>query len=193
MRRRVGKKLVLLGPAGSFSDAAADRFALGFKRIYVYSFSDLFQRVHGDYLGFVPVRNKIAGEIKEAVYLLKKKNIEPVRKFRMLIKMALVAQRQASLNSIKHIYAPLIVKKQCGIFIKKHLRTAVFHTNFASSSLAFKKIVQLKGKKAYDSAAIGSEKATKIFKLRILARNIQDDSKDWTEFLLFRLKREKKQ
>lgn len=191
MRRKVGKKLVLLGPEGSFSSFAADRLGKQYRRRYVGSFGALFREVQGDSFGFVPIKNKIVGPIKTAKKFLKRKSYQAVRKFRVPIQMILVAKRQASLNSIKHIYAPLIVKKQCGIFIKKHLRTAVFHMNFASSSLAFKKIVQLKEKKAYYSAAIGSEKATKIFKLKVLARNIQDDPKDWTEFVLFKARKRK--
>ncbi|MBI2638022.1 hypothetical protein HYW83_00320 [Candidatus Peregrinibacteria bacterium] len=189
MRRKSGKKLILLGPDGSFSSMAADRLGKEYQRRYVGSFSALFYEVRGDSFGLIPIMNKIVGPIKMAVKFLKKKRYLAVRKFRIPIRMALVVRRRVALNEIQRVYAPLIVKKQCRIFIKKYLPAAAFYTDFASSSLAFKKIVQLKREKAYCSAAIGSEKAAKIFKLHVLARNIQDDPHDWTEFVLFQKRR----
>lgn len=71
-------------------------------------------------------------------------------------------------------------------FLKKYTPRAKFLLNFDSTSGAIKKIVQLNRKMEDTSAAIGSEKAVKIYRLSILARNIQDSREDWTEFVLFK-------
>lgn len=186
-----GKKLVLLGPEGSFSSMAANRAGGRWERKYVHSFEVLFRAVKGTTFGLVPVRNKIVGKIPGVEKLLQKKPYCIVSKFRMPIRMVLAGKKKIPFDAIHSVFAAKVVKMQCEKFLKRNLDGAKFFTGFTSSPLAFKKIVQLKGKKAYQSAAIGSEKSAKLLKLRILARNIQDDKKDWTEFILLCLERKK--
>lgn len=181
-----GRTLVLLGPEGSFSSMAADRFGGGWQRKYVRSFAALFPAVKGATFGLVPVRNKIVGKIPGVESFFKKKSYRIVSKFRVPIRMVLAAKKKMAFGAIRSVFAAKVVKMQCEKFLKKNLVGAKYFTDFTSSPLAFKKIVQLKGKMAFESAAIGSEKSAKLFGLTVLARNIQDDEKDWTEFVLFK-------
>lgn len=183
-----GKKLILLGPEGSFSSTAADHLKNSWQRRYVLSFLSLFRAVKGGVFGLVPVRNKIIGKIPGVEKLLQKKSYCIVSKFRMPIRMVLAGKKKVPFDAIRFVFAAKVVKMQCEKFLKRNLDGAKYFTNFTSSPLAFKRIVQLKGKKAYQSAAIGSEKSAKLCELTILARNIQDSKNDWTEFVLFRIR-----
>ncbi|GEM_PF-3181121 len=182
---QLGKKLVLLGPDGSFSSIAADHLKGVWQRKYVRSFLALFRTVSSEVFGLVPVRNKIVGGIPGMEKFFKKKSYSVILRLRIPIQMVLAGKKKLNLDAIRGVFAAKVVKMQCEKFLKKNLEDAKFSTNFTSSSLAFKKIVQLKGKKAYQSAVIGSEKSAKLFRLHVLARDIQDDKRDWTEFVLF--------
>lgn len=138
----------------------------------------------------MPVQNKIFGKLRfiASQFKPRHKKYEVVLHVRFPIRLVLMAQKNTDLPNIKFLYMNIPIRKQCGKFLKKHLSRAKKITSAESSSSVIKKVAQLKGKKAKISATIGSEKAAKLFGLKILKRNIQDDSKDWTEFVLFKIR-----
>lgn len=182
------KTLFLFGPAGSFSDIAANRFKKSFLKSYCSSFREVFKKMGSKNFGFLPVRNKILGELRFVTSQLKsrRKKYEVISHIRFPIKLALAAQKKMALADIRLLYMSILIQKQCGKFLKKYLSRAKKITSTESSSSVIKKVAQLKGKSACQSAVIGSEKAAKLFGLKILKRNIQDDPRDWTEFVLFK-------
>lgn len=181
--------LVLLGPAGSFSDIASQKLGAGFARHYVASFKDVFAFMKRGAHGLVPVRNKILGPIVPAVQHLKKGKFEILKKVRLPVSFVLAATAKAGsltkkgtkLENIKTVYCPEVVRQQCSKFIKKNLAHAKFPRASEASTMSFKKIVQLGGNSA---ATIGPERAAKIYKLKVLARKLEDQRNDWTEFWL---------
>lgn len=184
------KFLFLLGSAGSFSDVAAGRFAKSFRKRYCASFREVFQKTAQGGCGFLPVRNKIFGELRlvAARFKSRPQKYEVISHIRFPVRLALMAKHKIDLRDIKLLYVSVFIRKQCGKFLKKHLKSAKKIMSAESSSNVIKKVVQLKGKKAKISATIGSEKAAKLFNLKILKRNIQDDPKDWTDFVLFKIR-----
>lgn len=203
------KTLFLLGPAGSFSDVAADRFAnrpsrseansllrpkgatLSFRKAYCASFQEVLQKTTKGGFGFLPVKNKIFGELKPVTSRLKagNRNYEIISYSRFPVRLVLMAQSKIDLPNIRYLYLSTFIRKQCVQFLKKYLKYAKKIESNASSSNMIKKVVQLKGERTKISATIGSEKAAKLFGLKVLKRNIQDDPKDWTEFVLFTISR----
>lgn len=185
------KRVAFLGPEGSFSHEAFKKLGHGFSPIACRSIRDVARRAAEGALGFLPVRNKIIGEIEETVRVFKSARTALVvlRKIKFPISCVLAAKENIPFSRIRTLYAFGAVRDQCGKFIGEKLPKARIFSRVASSSAAIKKVVQLTGKMADESAAIGSEKAVKIYGLKILARGIQDDPEDWTEFLLFRMKR----
>ncbi len=182
------KIAVLLGPKGSFSDQAAG--FLRVKKQYVSSFAEIFRSVAKGGFGIVPVRNKIIGDIKSTTHFFKSNKFKILRRFKMPVSFILAVRpgRKAKLENIKYIYCAKIANQQCKKFIAnlKKIDPAVkIITNFPSTSSAFKKIVQQRGRRAGASAAIGSEYAAKIYGFKTLAKQIQDSKADWTEFVLF--------
>lgn len=180
--------LFLLGPAGSFSDTAADRFKKSFRKKYCSSFREVFQKMkHGGY-GFLPVKNKIFGELRFVTRELKsqRKKYEVISHIRFPVRLVLAAQKKMALADFRLLYLSMLIRKQCEKFLKKYFKHAKKITSDESSSSMIKKVAQLKWKMASRSAGIGSEKAAKLFGLKILKRNIQDDPRDWTRFVLFR-------
>lgn len=178
------KKLALLGPPGTFSSIAADAIKKAYKRKYVFSFKSLFHQIQKGIHGLLPYRNKVAGKIMQTEKFLKKFPTLILHRIRIPVKLVMAGHPKAKLRDIRKIFVMPVVKVQCKKFLKKYFPKASFVQNFDSSGYAFKKIVQLKGIMLKTSAAIGSEKSAKLHGLKIMARNIQDKAKSWTEFIL---------
>lgn len=193
--------LVLLGPKGSFSDVAAGKLKSGFNKKYVVTLADIFKeaafRAGGGntVFGLVPVKNKIIGAIKESKTGLKSNKWVIKKRFKVGIKFVLARTSSASasrqggkLENIKYVYCTPVAKAQCAEFLRDRLPCVKYPKlalGCASTSATFKKIVQLGGARAKQSAAIGNEFAAKLYGLKILARDIQDKKKNWTEFAVF--------
>lgn len=184
-----GPTLWLLGPAGSFSDIAADRLGWSGRRMYARSLRKLLRpaprEVSSGVSILIPVRNGLIGAIPATASFLKKTKPPVLARFRVPVRMILVGRSKIPLSGIRTVYASPISAAQCKKFLKKRLGQAAIRIGFLSTSSAIKKIVQLRGGAASSSAAIGSEKAAKMHGLRVLARNIQDVQNNWTEFVLF--------
>lgn len=181
------KTLVLLGPAGSFSDAAANKLGKNWKKIYVSSIEKIFEAVRRrKAFGFVPVKNKIIGSVPKSEEGFKKMHgqLHILRRIKFPVRFVLAAKKKIPLKKIQKVYCPLVVADQCRKFLRKKLPHAKLVTDVDSSSASYKKIVQLA---RFSLAAIGSERGAKLYKLKILGRNIQDDPKDWTEFVLIKI------
>ena len=197
---RAGKTIVLIGPAGSFSDYATEESVFikkltdgNFKKRYVVSVAAVFKRVRPGNYGLVPVRNKIIGKIPGAEKFFKKGKFKIIRRFRMPVKFVLAAKKRVKLREISRIFASPVARAQCKNFLHKNFQNVHFERAAFSTSASYKKVVQLKLERARKWAAIGSEFGAKIYQLTILAKNIQDDPHDWTEFVLFGIRQESSQ
>ena len=180
--------VAVLGPEGSFSDAAASVLKVEKKKaakIYADSFAKIFKMVLDGKasFGFVPLSNSLHGKIQETQKLLKKYEHE-LRKERILkrnIQLCLAAPKGTSFAEIHQLFLVPYVEKQCGNFLANMLpKVNIRRCKSTSASLAL-------AAAAMNSAAVGSLAGAKIFKLKILARNIQNSKKNVTTFLLFSL------
>ncbi|MEK7524412.1 MAG: prephenate dehydratase domain-containing protein [Patescibacteria group bacterium] len=175
-------KIYVLGPADSFSDLAVRRFRNA-KIAYASSFAVLFKRIQSGSLVLLPVHNKIIGPIPEVKKYLKTHPVKIMKKFRMPISFVLASKRKMSLSEVRRIYSIGPAMDQCKKFLKKYLSSSK-KVRVASTAQAYKKIVQLT---AQGAAAIGSLAGAKSYQLVVLARQIQDDPKDWTEFVIVKV------
>ena len=218
-------KIVLLGPEGSFSDAAAhSRNIKNFAREqglrsasslhYVSSFTQLFAAVKKGAYGLVPLRNRILGRVPGTEpYFEQQKKWEVLKRFTMPIEFAIVASTALPLSRIEVLHASEIARLQCLRFIKTYLPHAKLLINKGATSFSFTKVVQEGGSVARvkgdarrkgpvtgrnftpggesqnkNSAALGSFHGAKHYKLKILARHVQDVPDDSTEFVIIKYK-----
>lgn len=178
---RSRKKLVLLGPAGSFSDIAADKLKINCKKRYVHTLGAVFRNIKTGDLGLVPVKNKIIGAIKSAKRI-NSPQFKIIKRFKVPIRFVLASKKKVALKNIRFLYGFKPANNQCGKFIKLHFKHVKKINSFGSTGAACKKVVQQKG---FSAAAIGSRIAARQYKLKVLADNIQDEPNNWTEFVLF--------
>lgn len=173
--------VVLLGPEGSFSDIGIEKAIKNAKKKYVFQIKDIFAKTTKGIFGFVPVENKIVGEIKDAKQV-KEGKWKILKTVELPVKFVLGAIKKMEFSKIKSLYCAQIAQSQCKKFIKKYLKNAKIVSNFASTSAAFKKIVQ---RRDFSAAVIGSRQACKIYGFKVLVSEIQDKKNDWTRFALF--------
>lgn len=181
------KLLVLLGPAGSFSHLAAKKLRGTWKLKFVDNFQELFRAIEKGAYGLCPLRNKMLGEVPGVAIFFKKNKLKIIKKFHLRVSLVLAAKARIPFTGIRTVYVSKIAQRQCIQFLRRNFSRQGgrnFAAHSVSTSASFKKIVQLKGIKSLHSSAIGSEFGAKMYGLKILANDIQDEKNNWTEFWL---------
>ena len=138
----------------------------------------------------LPIHNTINGPVKETIKLLARlgKNIEIIDSVVLKIEMVLMAKKSMPLKQIKKIATYEVALKQCTKFLKKNLKKVKI-IDWPDMALAAKELSQ--GNKKLpenETAIIGSLSAAKLYKLKVIKRNVQNiqPSKNLTTFILIK-------
>lgn len=167
-------KIVLLGPAGTYSEEAGRKYKKGVDFIYANFISDIFDIVINKKadIGIVPVENKINGTIGETLDNLYQKNIFVIDEIVLEIKNVLASQ-SSNFDIIASHPQPL---GQCRSFIQglgkktEEVASTAKAMELASSDKRY--------------AAIGNRLAAEMYHLKVLGGNIQDKEKNQTRFFV---------
>ena len=171
--------IAYLGPQASFTHQAALK-KFGSQVVYCSSNSitDVFGEVEkgsADY-GVVPIENSIEGIITHTLDMFVDSDLKICAQIILEVSHNLLARR--SMSGIKRIYSNPQVFAQCRSWLEKNLANV---EKIAVSSTA--RAAQLV-KKVRDSACIASLVAAKIYKLKVVARGIEDSPHNITRFLV---------
>ncbi len=174
--------IAYLGTEGSFTHLAANK-KFGSQVTYVpcVSISDVFLKVeHGecDY-GVVPIENSIEGAVTHTFDLLVDSELKICAQILLKISHNLLA-RTDKIDGIRRIYSNPQVFGQCRQWLLKNLPKAEL-IPMASTTLAAEKVASGKEKGV---AAIASKMAAKVYALKIVKGNIQDQAHNTTRFLV---------
>jgi len=170
-------KIGYFGPAGTFTEEAASLLEgelVAFDSII--GVLDAVKNKEVD-MGVVPIENSIEGSVGLTLDLIahdydlciKKEIIIPIHH-------NLLLNKEAEIDDIEIIYSHIQALSQCRKFIEK----LNIKTQTASSTAGAAELVI--GKK--NSAAIATERAAKIYELKIAARDIQDYKNNVTRFIV---------
>ena len=125
----------------------------------------------------IPESNRITGNIG-IEYLIFKYRLNIYAEHFQKIEHNLLGQPGTSLNNIKDVFSHTQGLSQCSNFIKKNNLTEHVRADTAGSAEAMSK------KKIKSEAAIASLLSAKIYKLKILAANIENEKGNATRFLV---------
>ncbi len=166
------------GNGGAYSQKAASLAGNNVAAIGYPDFFEVFEAVRDCEvdIGVVPVRNSIAGEVKDVVKLLKLPWVRVNDRVAMPIRHVLLGVSGATLETIKTVYSHYMALKQCTDFIGKHGLGAVPASDTAGAA----KMVAEMGDQSI--GAIASEECAGIYGLSVVARNIADEKENTTEF-----------
>ena len=172
-------KIAYLGPRATFTHLAAiKKFG---EKVTFMPFDDIgeiFQAAENndvDY-GVVPVENSTEGVVTHTLDMFIDSNLHICTEVMFKITHHLLGN--TSIRHIKKIYSNPQVFPQCRKWLQHNLASSDLVP--VSSTAEAARIV----KRRKDSACIASEACSRIYGLKVLARNIQDSSDNVTRFLV---------
>jgi chorismate mutase/prephenate dehydratase len=168
-----------LGPEATFTHLAAlKRFGSQIKYIACNSIGDVFLEVERDTAdyGVVPIENSIEGAVTYTLDMFVDSELKICAQVILDISHNLLAN--CAKESIKQLYSNPQVFGQCNIWLQKNL-PLVDKIEVSSTTRAAR--LAARGK---NSACIASLLAAKIYKLKVIARDIEDSPHNITRFLV---------
>src|SRR3984957_4477856 len=180
------RKIVFQGELGANSHIACNEAYPGYAPIPCPTFEDAFTAVaNGEAdLGMIPIENSVAGRVSDIHHLMPTAGLHIVAEHFLPIRNQLMAPHGATLKGLKTVESHIMALGQCRNTIRKLGIKAMVAADTAGAA----KEVAEHGDPT--RAAIASRLAAKIYGLRILAENIEDDAHSTTRFIV--LSREKK-
>ena len=183
------RKLLFLGPNGSYSDFAKDKFIDHFNLNCVStnlkSISSVIKALKDenseDIVGVIPIENSIEGIVRETLdnlSSLKKEGIKILAETTMDVKHALVGYGKK--RDIKIIRSHPQALAQCKHYINSNFADSLIEEATLSTSSAIKSLTQ----KDKTIAAIGSIECAKMYNAPIIEENINDEENNKTRFIL---------
>jgi len=172
-------RVAYLGPEATFTHLAAlKRFGSQVKYVPCNSISDVFlevERENADY-GVIPIENSIEGAISYSFDMFVDSELKICAQTILDVSHNLLSN--CSKDKIRRVYSNPHVFGQCRLWLKDNLP----HTEqmeVASTTRA----AQIAGKEK-NSACIASILAAKMYKLRVIAQDIEDSPHNVTRFLV---------
>lgn len=169
-----------LGPEGTFSqEAAAKHFGGHATLAPCGSIDEVFRRVETGGVGYgvVPVENSTEGAIGRTLDLLLATPARVCGEVMLPIRQCLMA-RSGTLGDIRKVYSHAQSLSQCQQWLARSLPRAA-RIAVVSNAEAARLAARERG-----AAAIGPRSAAALYGLKLLARNIEDEAKNTTRFLV---------
>lgn len=174
-------KIAFQGEIGAYSELAVYKhFGSNVQVKPCKLFSDVFRSVDTgevDY-GVVPVENSIEGSVNQVYDLFMEYDLKVCGEIILKIEHCLIANFNATLDSIKVVYSHPQALGQCISFLERSGYKPIPTYDTAGSV----KLIKEQG--VADAAAIASERAAQIYGMKILKRNISDNPDNYTRFFV---------
>ena len=173
-------RVAFQGEKGAFSEDAVLKFFGDVELLPSRSLADVFGRVNegkADF-GVVPVENSQAGSINETYDLLLKYNLNILGEIALEVNHCLMAPEGESVKSIKTVYSHPQALAQCEEFLRK-LDVEIVPTYDTAGSA---KLIREKALK--NCAAVASRRVAEIYRMHVLAEDIQTIPDNYTKFFV---------
>ena len=172
--------VAFLGPEGTFSqEAAIKHFGGMIPTVPCASIDEVFRCVETAAVGYsvVPVENSTEGAVGRTLDLLLTTPARVCGEVMLAIRQCLMS-RVMKLSAIKKVYSHTQSLAQCQQWLARHLPGAQ-KIPVVSNAEAARLASRERG-----AAAIASKTASELYGLNLLARNIEDEPKNTTRFLV---------
>ena len=173
------RKIYFQGTFGAYSHLAALEIEPNSEIIPCKTFDECFLRasLENDSRIVIPESNRITGNIG-IEYLIFKYRLNIYAEHFQKIEHNLLGKPGSSLSDIKDVFSHAQALSQCSNFIKKNNLVQHIRADTAGSAETISK------NKIKSEAAIASSLSAKIYKLKILAPNIENENVNTTRFLI---------
>ena len=175
-----GKPIACQGVEGAYSGVTANKIFSNTDIHFHKRFEDVFEAVNrGDSkFGVIPVENSTAGSVHESYDLIMKYRFFVVGAYDLKIEHCLCAKNGTKYEDITDVYSHPQALSQCNNFLRNFDFTGINYSNTAAAA----KYVSESPKN--NVAVICSELAAKKYGLNVLKRNIQNNDKNTTRFIV---------
>ncbi len=179
------KRVAFQGIEGAYSELAGRKYFAPYLDLTAFVGVSSFEQVvnavedgDADY-GLLPVENTTAGSINEVYDLLSCAQLSIVGEEVLRIEHCLLGLDEVPLSNIRQIYSHPQALAQCMKFVSKIPNCQPMP--YMDSAMAVKKV---KEEGDPGVAAIASEEASRLYGLKVLRRNIEDQQNNYTRFLI---------
>jgi prephenate dehydratase len=175
-------RVAFQGERGAFSEEAAMKL-LGneIELVPLKTFTDLFSSLDkrlADYV-LAPVENTIAGVVQPSVDLLQSSSLEVLDEVEIKIEQHLIGCAGASFDAIETVQSHPVALAQCSRFFQTNPQLKPVIADDTAGSVA--EVVRVRDPKR---AAIAGQRAAEIYGGSIIRKGIQDQTENYTRFVL---------
>ena len=178
-------RIAIQGVLGSFHEIATRLYFVNNKIEIVQcnTFNDLFDSLEfaKSDIGVVAIENTVAGSIIPNYALLKASGLKVMGEIYLRIEQNLVGLPSQRIEDIKEIHSHPMAIQQCHDYLNPLRRNGVKLIDSEDTALSAKRIAE---NKTEGIAAISSALAADIYGLKILARSIETNKRNYTRFLV---------
>src|SRR5689334_5864282 len=180
-------KIAFQGEPGANSDIAAREVYPDCEPLPCATFEDALAAIQTGKaeLGMIPIENSIAGRVADIHHLLPHAKLHIVGEHFQPIHFNLMAPKGATLKSVKTVESHIHALGQCRRFIRKHGYKPVIAADTAGAARHIGETTDV------TRAALAPKLAAKIYGLKVLAENVEDEDHNTTRFVI--LSRESRQ
>ena len=172
-------KIAYQGIAGSYSESCAKEKYPNCETISCKTFDECFEKAnqHSSVKAIIPETNKTTGNIG-VEYLIFKYRLNIYAEHFFPIDHNLLGLPESEITDIKDVYSHAQALSQSSNFIKNNKLNENVRADTAGSAK------YISEKKDITKAAIASKLSAKIYNLKILDSNVQDEKENVTRFLI---------
>jgi len=174
------RKIAFQGELGANSHIACNEAYRDYEPLPCPTFEDAFAAVRGGRakLAMIPIDNSVAGRVADIHHLMPRSGLHIVGEYFLPLQHQLMAPKRATLKTIKTVESHVHALGQCRSIIRKlHLKA-----NVAADTAGAAREVAEAGD--VTRAALATKLAAKIYGLRILKKNVADDARNTTRFVV---------
>jgi prephenate dehydratase len=173
-------KIAFQGERGAYSHIASETLFKGAEIKPCLTFEETFKIAFDDenYKIIIPLENSLAGRVSDIHYLLTKYKLQIYSEHFQIVEHNLLVKQEADIKDIKYVRSHAQAIGQCQKFIKENNFKTIISADTAGSAK------ELAANDDISIAAIASNLSAKIYKLKILNKNVEDEKGNVTRFLI---------
>ena len=173
-------KIGIQGELGAYSHIAVENLYKNAEIKTCSTFEDTFKLAYNDqsYKIVIPIENSLAGRVADIHYLLPKYKLQIHGEYFLPVEHNLLGKPDASIEEIKYVRSHAQAISQCQKIINEKNFKSIISVDTAGSAKDLSK------GKDKSIAAIASALSAKMYNLKILKKNIEDDKGNVTRFLI---------
>ena len=173
-------KIAIQGELGAYSHIAVERLYKDTEIKTCSTFEETFKQAFNDsnYKIVIPIENSLAGRVADIHYLLPKYKLQIHGEYFLPVEHNLLGKLNSKIEDIKYVRSHVQAISQCQNIILKRKFKPIISADTAGSA---KDLAEGKDKSI---AAIASNLSAKLYNLKILKKNIEDEKGNVTRFLV---------